>query len=105
MLDPHFSNSILNQNLLVETNYRILMFSNLSGSQELPLQSEEWNGNEDDFYYSGKSVQVKCTSIAGKKNWVMLRIGYQQSTNISDHGLFHQVSSLLWDGLKVTWKC
>ena len=64
MLEPHFSNSILNQNLLVEANYRILMFSNLSGSQELPLQSEEWSGKKASY----GSVQVKCTSIAGMKN-------------------------------------
>jgi hypothetical protein len=40
------------------------MFSNLSGSQELPLQSEKWSGKKASY----GSVQVKCTGIAGKKN-------------------------------------
>ena len=93
-LEPHFSNSILHQNLLVETNHKNQIFSNLSGSRELPLQSEEWIGKVNDYsydpiqpansydydsydsydydsyHYEGPAeepVQVKCTSIAGKK--------------------------------------
>ena len=93
-LEPHFSNSILHQNLRVETNHKNQIFSNLSGSRELPLQSEEWIGKVNDYsydpiqpansydydsydsydydsyHYEGPAeepVQVKCTSIAGKK--------------------------------------
>jgi hypothetical protein len=47
----------LNQNLLIEKLPII-------GYQDLPLKSEEWVGKEA----SWGSLQVKCTSNAGKKN-------------------------------------